>query len=135
MHEFSDLSASPARAAMTIASIGSCIDASYACRETCASTAEACLLAVNAQDLTQCIQLCLDCAEVCLATGDGLAKLAGLEPRLAKAQILACAAACRACAEVCEAHMHDNDHCRIAALSARACEQVCLQTVGLYPAL
>lgn len=132
MHEFSDLNASPAPpAAMTIASIGSCIDASYMCRETCATCADALLTSANAQELTRCIQLALDCAEICLATGDGLSKLAGLEPRLARVQILACAAACRACADMCEAHANDNDHCMTAAQACRACERACLQALAV----
>ena len=44
---------------------------------------------------------------------------------LLRAQLQACATACRICAEECQRHAGKHEHCRLCAESCRLCERAC----------
>jgi len=73
----------------------------------------------------KCIRLNLDCAEICTATGRVLIRQTEYDAPTAKAQVQACAEACRTCAEECERRADMHEHCRICAEACRQCEEAC----------
>jgi hypothetical protein len=76
-------------------------------------------------DLRRCIRLNLDCAEICAATGAVLSRQTMPDTSLIRAQLAACAEACRVCAEECERHAEMHEHCRVCAECCRRCEKAC----------
>jgi len=102
-----------------------CIDACGACAGACTSCADACLSEEMVAELRKCIRLNLDCAEICTATGRVLIRQTEYDAPTSKAQVEACAEACRTCAEECERHADMHDHCRVCAEACRRCEEAC----------
>jgi len=47
-----------------------------------------------------------------------------------RAQLQACALACRTCGDECEAHAEMHEHCRICAEACRECEEACTQLLA-----
>ena len=101
------------------------IEAVAACAQTCTACADACLAEEGVARLRTCIRTDLDCADVCAATAGVLTRAAsGLGP-IARAQIEACAQACRACGEECASHAEHHEHCRICAEACRVAGDAC----------
>lgn len=102
-----------------------CIEATYTCAQACTVCADACLGEDAPQELVACIRSDLDCADVCEATGRVVSRRTGGDHGVLRAQLEACAAACRACAEECERHADHHEHCRVCAEACRRCEEAC----------
>jgi hypothetical protein len=101
------------------------IDECYACAQTCASCADACLAEPTVADLRQCIRYNLDCADVCAATASLANRRTGSNEEVIRKMLDACITACRLCAEECGRHAAHHEHCRVCAEECRACEQAC----------
>ena len=95
------------------------------CAATCTTCADACLEEDDPAALRRCIRACLDCAELCAVTGRLIARPGEQDPRTLRAQLDACAIACRACAEECDRHAEAMEHCRFCAEACRACANAC----------
>lgn len=103
-----------------------CLDACFECTQSCTSCADACLSEPDVPSLARCITLNLDCADICDATGRTLLRQTQGDAQLLRAQVEACAEACRVCAEECERHAAMGmEHCRLCAESCRACAEAC----------
>lgn len=101
------------------------VKAAAECLYTCTACADACLSEDDPAEQRECIRLNLDCADVCDATGRLLARPGEQDRETLRAQLTACARACRACAEECQGHADRMEHCRICAESCRACAEAC----------
>lgn len=95
------------------------------CAAVCTTCADACLEEDDPAGMRSCIRACLDCADLCAVTGRLIARPGKQDPRTLRAQLEACAAACRACAEECDRHAEAMEHCRSCAESCRACANAC----------
>jgi hypothetical protein len=95
------------------------------CAAVCTTCADACLEEDDPAALRSCIRSCLDCAELCAVTGRLIARPGKQDPRTLRAQLEACASACRACAEECDRHAEAMEHCRFCAEACRACANAC----------
>lgn len=102
-----------------------CIQECYACAQTCTTCADACLAEENVAMLRRCIRLNLDCFDVCVTTGNLLSRQTEPEVALLRAQVQACAVACRACGQECAKHAQHHEHCRICAESCQRCAEAC----------
>lgn len=102
-----------------------CIDECISCAQACTACADACLSEKKVAELTKCIRTDLDCADICEATGRVLSRHTGYDFNITRAQLQACAVACKACADECETHAGTHDHCRVCAEACRRCEQAC----------
>ena len=112
------------------AALLACIEACFDCAQTCTSCADACLGEDMVQLLVRCIRLNLDCADVCDTTGRILARQTEMDLQLVRAQLQACAEACRVCGEECARHADMHRHCAVCAESCRRCEQACNRLLG-----
>lgn len=101
------------------------VSATAECAHTCTACADACLCEDDPSDQRRCIRLNLDCADICSATGRLLSRPGTQDKDTLRAQLEACARACRACAEECEGHADRMEHCRVCAESCRACAEAC----------
>src|SRR3954454_20558571 len=101
------------------------IDACYACAQTCALCADACLAQQAVEHLRQCIRLNLDCADVCAATASVANRRTGSNEEIIRTLLDACVTACRVCGLECERHASMHAHCRICAEACRDCERAC----------
>jgi hypothetical protein len=106
------------------------VSAAAECGLTCTTCADACLSEADPAPLRECIRLNLDCAGICSETARLIARPGRQDPDVLRAQLAACAAACRACAEECEQHARSMEHCRICAESCRECESACQRMTG-----
>jgi hypothetical protein len=111
--------------------LAACVAACYECAQTCTACADACLAEDMVAELRRCIRLNLDCADVCAATGALLSRQTEPEEAVLRAQLAACAEACRACGEECERHAGMHAHCRVCAEACRRCEEACRQMVQM----
>jgi hypothetical protein len=105
--------------------LAECIEACYACAQSCTACADACLGEADVQDLVRCIRTNLDCFDVCVSTGNVVSRQTETEAAHVRAQLEACAVACRVCAEECESHAGHHEHCRVCAEACRRCEKAC----------
>jgi uncharacterized membrane protein len=101
------------------------VQAAAECAFTCTTCADACLEEDDPAAQRRCIRLNLDCAEICSVTARLIARPGPQDSRLLRAQLDACATACRACAEECDKHAGHMDHCRICAEACRSCADAC----------
>ncbi len=105
-----------------------CIEACFDCAQSCTSCADACLgEQEHLPHLVRCIRLNLDCADICEATGRVLLRQTETDVTVLRAQLEACAAACRACGDECQRHAEGMgmEHCRVCAESCRRCAEAC----------
>ncbi|HUO83545.1 MAG TPA: four-helix bundle copper-binding protein [Thermoanaerobaculia bacterium] len=93
------------------------------CGYVCTTCADACLEERDPAALRKCIRLSLDCAEICALTARLISRPGEQDRAVLRAQLEACAKACRACADECD--RHDHEHCRICAETCRACADAC----------
>lgn len=101
------------------------VEAAAACAAVCTTCADACLEEDDPAALRKCIRTNLDCAEICALTGRLIARPGKQDPDTLRAQLEACAIACRVCATECDRHAETMKHCRICAESCRACANAC----------
>lgn len=109
------------------------VDTLVACSQACTACADACLSEDMVDQLRKCIRSDLDCADICSTTARVLSRHTEYDANITRAQLLACATACRACGDECERHAQMHEHCRVCAEACRACEQACndlLATIG-----
>jgi hypothetical protein len=106
------------------------VKAAAECTYTCTTCADACLQEDDPAAQRECIRLNLDCAEICSITGKLIARPGPQAQDLLRAQLEACATACRACAAECERHADHMEHCRICAESCRECAEACDRMKG-----
>lgn len=95
------------------------------CAATCTTCADACLEEENPAEMRRCIRLNLDCADVCVAAGRLIARPAPQDTETLRAQLEACATACRACAAECDRHADRMKHCAVCAEACKACARAC----------
>lgn len=101
------------------------VQATAECAAVCTTCADACLEEDDPAAMRSCIRLCLDCAGICTVTGRLIARPAAQDRDTLRAQLEACAVACRASAEECDRHADSAGHCRFCAESCRACANAC----------
>jgi hypothetical protein len=101
------------------------VSAAAECTATCTACADACLQEDDPGALRLCIRNNLDCADICAATGRLMARPGQQDPDTLRAQLEACATACRVCAEECDRHADEMEHCRVCAEACRACADAC----------
>jgi len=114
--------------------LAQCIEACFDCAQSCTACADACLGEQQLQMLIRCIRLNLDCADVCDTTGRLLSRQTEADWGLVRAQLQACATACRVCGAECERHGGHMEHCRLCAESCRRCEEACDRVLAALPA-
>jgi hypothetical protein len=124
----------PRKTQLDLSALTECIEACFECAQTCTACADACLGEQDIQTLVRCIRLNLDCADVCEATGGVLSRQAEPDWGLIRAQLEACAMACRTCGTECEKHAGHMQHCRVCAESCRRCEEACRRLLQALPA-
>ncbi|MFN8123860.1 MAG: four-helix bundle copper-binding protein [Thermoleophilia bacterium] len=125
------LDASPADLQMDRGVLVDCIEACVECAQACSQCADDCLSESAVSELTHCIGLDLTCADICAVTARTLSRRVGFQVDIARAQLEACAMACRACGEECAAHGdHGMAHCAQCAERCRACERACRDLLG-----
>jgi hypothetical protein len=113
--------------------LAACIEACYECAQCCTACADACLGEEVVQQMVRCIRLNLDCFDACVSTGNMLSRQTEPDWTHVRAQVEACAAACRTCGAECEQHAGHHEHCRVCAESCHRCEEACrrlLQAIG-----
>ncbi len=101
------------------------VTAAAECSYVCTTCADACLEEPSASDLRGCIRTNLDCADICALTARLISRPGEQDRDVLRAQLEACAKACRACAEECERHAEHMEHCRICAEACRRCADAC----------
>jgi uncharacterized membrane protein len=106
------------------------VQAAAECMLTCTTCADACLEEESVAEQRRCIRLNLDCADICAVTARLIARPGAQDQALLRAQLEACAAACRACAAECEEHADHMEHCRVCAEACRACADACDRMKG-----
>lgn len=104
------------------------VAAATECALVCTTCADACLEEPDPAGMRACIRTNLDCAEICQTTARLIARPGKQHAGLLRAQLAACATACRACAEECEKHAHE--HCAVCAAACRACAEACDRMEG-----
>ena len=125
----------PSKTQIDEALLRECIEACFDCAQTCTACADACLgEQQHLQMLVRCIRLNLDCADVCETTGRLLSRQTEPDWSLIRAQLEACAAACRSCGDECQRHAGMHQHCQVCAESCRRCEQACNRLLQAVPA-
>lgn len=127
MHVQEMIETHPRGLAMDSAPLRECIQECYDCAQTCTACADACLGEEEVHHMVRCIRLCLDCADICDTTGRVLSRQTEPAAELIRAQVRACAQACRVCGEECERHAEEMqmDHCAVCAEACRRCEAAC----------
>jgi uncharacterized membrane protein len=106
------------------------VRATAECAAVCTTCADACLEEDDPAPMRGCIRSNLDCADLCAVTGRLIARPGTQDPKTLRAQLEACATACRACADECDRHAAKMEHCRICAESCRACADACDRMKG-----
>ncbi len=101
------------------------VTAAAECSAVCSSCADACLEDSDPGDRRLCIRLNLDCADITAVTARMISRPGEQDKGVLKAQLEACATACRACADECDKHAAKMEHCRICAESCRKCAEAC----------
>jgi len=105
------------------------VQAAAECTYTCTTCADACLEEDDPAAMRKCIRLCLDCAEICSVTAKLIARPGPQDQQVLRAQLEACATACRACADECASHTGEA-HCQVCAEACRACAEACDRMKG-----
>jgi hypothetical protein len=101
------------------------VSAAAECAFVCTTCADACLEEEDPASLRRCIRMNLDCADICAVTASLITRPGEQDADLLRAQLAACATACRACAAECEHHAGAMEHCRVCAEACRDCAAAC----------
>ena len=120
----------PASASADADVLAIAIDALSDCAQACTADVDADLSEQDLAEMVRCIRLCLDCADACDATRNIVIRQTEPDLGVLRAEIDACAVACRACAEECDKHAAHHEHCRICAEVCRRCERACRDLLG-----
>ena len=110
---------------LNASAVAEVVESAFDCVQVCTSCADACLSEEMVADLRHCIRLDLDCADVCEATARVFSRQTQPEMTLLKAQLEACATACKLCGDECEQHAEMHEHCKVCMESCRRCEEAC----------
>jgi len=102
-----------------------CIEACVECALTCTACADDSLAEPEVLPLIRSITLCLDCAVICEATRQIVTRQTERDVGLLRAQVGACAVACRICGAECERHAAHHEHHRICAEACLRGEAAC----------
>jgi len=102
-----------------------CIEACVDCAQVCTACADDSLGQAELRDLIKSITLCLDCTAVCEVTRQVVTRQTEQDLDLLRAQVNACAEACRVCGRECQRHAAHHEHHRICAEACRRCEAAC----------
>ena len=105
--------------------LAECVQSCLQCVSVCTACADACLEEEMVAQLTQCIRTDLDCADVCAATASIFSRQSQPKMELVRAQLEACAVACKACGDSCAEHEDMHEHCRVCMACCRETEEVC----------
>ncbi|RPF28289.1 four-helix bundle copper-binding protein [Georgenia muralis] len=106
------------------------VDALVECSQACTACADACLSEDMVAELRKCIRTNLDCADICTTTARVLSRHTGYDANITRAQLQACAQACRSCEDECNLHADMHEHCKVCAESCRRCEQACTELLA-----
>ena len=106
------------------------IDVVEECAQACTACADACLSEEMVAELRTCIRTNLDCADICATTARVLSRHTGYDANLTRAQLQACAVACKSCGDQCAAHAEMHEHCAVCAESCRRCQEVCTELLA-----
>ena len=101
------------------------VTAAAECSYVCSACADACLEEANVEELRKCIRNNLDCAEITALTARLISRPGEQDRDVLRAQLEACARACRSCADECDRHAGNMEHCRICAEACRRCAGAC----------
>src|SRR4051812_13326381 len=96
-----------------------CIEACYACAQTCDHCATECLSESNVSEMSECIRLDIDCADICRLAAAYMARGSAFINAICKV----CADVCDACGKECA--KHDEAHCQECAKACRRCAEEC----------
>jgi hypothetical protein len=107
-----------------------CLEACLRCAAICTSCADACLAEESVAHLRECIRSDLDCAEVCAVTARLVARQTETDAAILRAQLEACAVACKVCGDSCAEHKDMHEHCRLCMEACRACEARCRELLA-----
>jgi hypothetical protein len=102
-----------------------CIEACVECAHACTACADDSLAEPEVPQLIRSITLCLDCAVICEATRQVATRQTERDVGLVRAQVAACAEACRVCGAECERHAAHHEHHRICAEACHRCKAAC----------
>jgi hypothetical protein len=127
------LDAHPRPLGIDRALLTNCITACVECADTCTSCVDACLAEQDLQSLVRCIRLNLDCADSCATTSRMLLRQTEPDWTLLRAQLQACATACRSCGTECERHAPHMKHCRVCADACARCADACDRLLAALP--
>lgn len=101
-------------------------DALLECAQACTACADACLAEDDVAALVKCIRTNLDCADICDATMRVVSRQTEYDANVTRAQLQACAQACKSCGDECQQHaQHGMEHCRVCADACRRCGDAC----------
>ena len=106
------------------------VDALVACSQACTACADACLSEDMVAELRTCIRTNLDCADICATTARVLSRHTGYDANITRAQLQACAQACRSCEDECNLHADMHEHCKLCTDACRTCEQACTELLA-----
>jgi hypothetical protein len=101
------------------------IDALSDCAQACAADADANLAEPDLAEMVRCIRLCLDCVDICTATEGVVSRQAIWDASVIRPLLEACVAICKSCGDECARHAPHHAHCRVCELACRRCEQAC----------
>ena len=102
-----------------------CIEACVECAQACTACTDDSLAEPAVTQLIKSITLCLDCAVICEATRQVVTRQTERDVGLLRAQVGACAEACRVCGAECQRHAAHHEHHRICAEACHRCEAAC----------
>jgi len=124
MHHTKDLLQKHPHAPKEVDALSSFLNEAFGCAQSNLICADACQSEENVKELGRCIRLNLACGDICLVTAKLVARHA-LEGALVRAQLEACALACKVCGDECEKHARMHPHCAVCVESCRQTEQAC----------
>lgn len=102
-----------------------CIEACIECAQACTACTDDSLAEPAVTQLIESITLCLDCAVTCEATRQVVMRQTERGVGFLRAQVGACAEACRVCSAECQRHAAHLEHHRICAEACHRCEAAC----------
>ena len=102
-----------------------CTEACVECAQACSACADDSLAEAEVMQFIKSITLCLDCAVICDATRQVVTRQTEHDVDLLRAQVAACAEACRVCGAECQRHAAHHEHHRICGEACHRCEAAC----------
>ena len=106
---------------LMIESIEACVE----CAQACTACADDSLAEAEVMQLIKSITLCLNCSVICDATRQVATRQTEQDVDILRAQVVACAEACRVCGAECQRHAAHHEHHRICTEACHRCEAAC----------